>query len=64
MTLHTKLSYVKSAVRILGYLFLIIPGIVLDIPGLWGGGALLLVAELIGIAEEAWPGAYEGTKTE
>lgn len=64
MTLHTKLSYVKSAVRIVGYAALIIVGIVLSIPGLWIGGGLLAVAEGIGIAEEAWPGAYKGTETE
>lgn len=63
MTLHTKLSYIKSGVRIVGYVCLIIPGVVLDIPGLWLGGGLLLIAELIGIAEEAWPGAYVGTDT-
>jgi hypothetical protein len=64
MTLHTKLSYAKSGVRIVGYACLIVVGIVQDTPGLWLGGGLLLLAELIGIAEEAWPGAYEGTKTE
>lgn len=64
MTLHTRLSYIKSGVRIVGYLCLIVPGIVLSIPGLWIGGGLLFVAELIGIAEEAWPGAYKGTDTE
>jgi hypothetical protein len=64
MTLHTKLSYIKSGVRIVGYVCLIVPGIVLSIPGLWIGGGLLFVAELIGIAEEAWPGAYKGTDTE
>ena len=64
MTLHTKLSYAKSVVRIVGYACLIVVGVVQDIPGLWIGGGLLLAAELIGIAEEAWPGAYEGTKTE
>lgn len=64
MTLHTKLSYAKSGVRIVGYACLIVVGLVQDTPGLWLGGGLLLLAELIGIAEEAWPGAYEGTKTE
>lgn len=62
MTLHTKLSYVKSGVRIVGYAALVITGVVLDIPGLWLAGGLLAVAEGIGIAEEAWPGAYEGTE--
>jgi len=56
MTLHTKLSYAKSALRLIGYVTL-----------LWSiiAGVLILVfSELIGIAEEAWPGAYEGTNTE
>jgi hypothetical protein len=64
MTLHTKLSYAKSGVRILGYICLILVGIVSDVPGLWMGGGLLLLAELLGIAEEAWPGAYKGTETD
>jgi hypothetical protein len=63
MTLHTKLSYAKSAVRIVGYACLIIVGIVQEVPGLWLGGGLLLFAEILGIAEEAWPGAYKGTDT-
>jgi hypothetical protein len=63
MTLHTKLSYAKSGVRILGYACLIVVGIVQSIPGLWIGGGLLLLAEILGIAEEAWPGAYKGTET-
>lgn len=56
MTLHTKLSYAKSVLRLIGYISL-----------LWGvviGVVILVASELIGIAEEAWPGAYEGTKTE
>lgn len=64
MTLHTKLSYIKSAVRIIGYAFLILVGVVQDTPGLWIGGAVLAIAEALGIAEEAWPGAYKGTDTE
>jgi hypothetical protein len=64
VTLHTKLSYAKSAIRIVGYTLLAIPGVVLDIPGLWLAAAALTLAETIGIAEEAWPGAYEGTKTD
>ena len=62
MTLHTKLSYIKSGVRILGYGCLIVAGIATQTPGVTLGGGLLLVAEIIGIAEEAWPGAYAGTK--
>jgi hypothetical protein len=56
MTLHTKLSYAKSGLRLVGYATL-----------LWSiiAGVLILIAsELIGIAEEAWPGAYEGTETD
>ena len=63
MTLHTKLSYVKSAVRIVGYAALGIAGVVANIPGMWVAAAALIAAEIIGIAEEAWPGAYEGTET-
>lgn len=55
MTLHTKLSYVKSAARIIGYLTLFISV---------GAAAVILIgSELLGIAEEAWPGAYKGTET-
>jgi hypothetical protein len=64
MTLHTKLSYAKSGVRIVGYACLILVGVVTETPGLWIGGGLLLLAELLGIAEEAWPGAYKGTETD
>lgn len=55
MTLHTKLSYVKSGARMLGYLILF-----------WNvalAAAVLFASECIGIAEEAWPGAYKGTET-
>jgi len=64
MTLHTKLSYAKSGVRIVGYACLILVGAVTDMSGLWIGGGLLLFAEILGIAEEAWPGAYKGTETD
>jgi hypothetical protein len=60
MTLHTKLSYVKSVFRIIGYLLLI----AYDDTLLTCAAGVLVLSELIGIAEEAWPGAYEGTKTE
>jgi hypothetical protein len=56
MTLHTKISYVKSVLRIIGYIVLMFAGngiITL-------GSAFLLGAELAGIAEEL-PGAYKGT---
>lgn len=56
MTLHTKLSYAKSVLRLVGYLTL---------AGNLGAGVIILVlSELLGIAEEAWPGAYKGTETE
>ena len=56
MTLHTKLSYAKSALRLVGYISLLwsIPVCVV----------ILVASELLGIAEEAWPGAYKGTETE
>jgi hypothetical protein len=54
VTLHTYLSYVKSAVRIIGYITLCY-----DITA---GATILIFAELIGIAEEL-PGSYKGTKT-
>lgn len=55
MTLHTKLSYVKSVLRILGYCCLPVNLVV--------AAVVLIVAEGIGIAEEL-PGAYKGTETE
>jgi len=59
MTLHTKLSYAKSALRIIGAIILLFSAnTILILAGAFIGGA-----ELLGIAEEAWPGAYEGTKT-
>jgi hypothetical protein len=59
MTLHTKLSYLKSVLRIIGYVVLLAYNDLL----LTIAAALLIAAELLGIAEEAWPGAYKGTKT-
>jgi hypothetical protein len=56
MTLHTKLSYAKSVLRLIGYVTLL--------GSICIGVIILVASELIGIAEEAWPGAYEGTKTE
>ena len=56
MTLHTKLSYAKSGLRVVGYAALI-----------WSiplGVLILILSECLGIAEEAWPGAYKGTETE
>lgn len=54
MTLHTKLSYIKSGVRIAGYLSLMY--------SLIAGCTLLIIAELLGVVEEL-PGSYKGTKT-
>jgi uncharacterized membrane protein len=54
MTLHTKLSYVKSTLRLVGYVLL-----------LWDvvtGVVVLVLSELVGFAEEL-PGAYKGTDT-
>lgn len=56
MTLHTKLSYLKSAARIIGYILLLAPTVVFAL-------GFLVAAELVGIAEEL-PGAYKGTKTD
>ena len=60
MTLHTKISYIKSILRILGYIVLIAYSDTL----LTIAAVTLIAAEALGIAEEAWPGAYEGTKTD
>jgi len=60
MTLHTKISYIKSILRIVGYILLIAYNDTI----LTVAASTLIVAELLGIAEEAWPGAYEGTKTD
>lgn len=60
MTLHTKISYIKSILRIIGYIILIAYNDTL----LTIAAVTLLVAELLGIAEEAWPGAYKGTATD
>ncbi len=56
MTLHTKLSYIKSIFRIVGYISLVW--------SITAGVVILVAAEGLGIAEEAWPGAYKGTETE
>lgn len=54
MTLHTKISYIKSILRIIGYILLIAYNDTI----LTVAASTLIVAELLGIAEEAWPGAY------
>ena len=63
MTLHTAISYLKSALRIGGYVsllhfFLVIGfcGPLVVLPCI-----LLIIAEVLGIIEEL-PGAYKGTK--
>jgi hypothetical protein len=47
---HAKISYVKSGVRILGYLFM--GGVGHQHPCLVLAAGLLIVAEIIGIVEE------------
>jgi hypothetical protein len=58
MTLHSKISYIKSALRIIGYIVLMI----YDDTLLTIAASFLLAAELLGIIEEL-PGAYKGTDT-
>ena len=58
MTLHTKISYLKSVLRIAGYILLLGDG-----RSVLYGVFLLVGAEILGIVEEL-PGAYKGTKTE
>lgn len=58
MTLHTKISYIKSVLRIIGYIVLMIWG---DMP-LKVAGVFLFAAEVLGIVEEL-PGSYKGTET-
>ncbi len=55
MTLHTKISYAKSVLRIAGF-SLVAYGHLL------GAAVMLIVAEVLGIAEEL-PGMYKGTDT-
>lgn len=62
MTLHTKLSFAKSGLRIVGCSILVAVGLIQDIPGLWVAGMLLNMAEIVGVFEEL-PGAYKGTQT-
>ena len=59
MTLHTKISYIKSVLRLIGYSVLI----AYDDTLLTIGACLLIAAELLGIAEEL-PGSYKGTETD
>jgi len=47
---HAKISYLKSGVRIIGYLFMTAVGH--QHPCLVAAGTILIVAEVIGIVEE------------
>jgi len=58
MTLHTKISYIKSLFRIIGYLVLM----AYDDTLLTVAALFLLAAETLGIIEEL-PGSYKGTDT-
>jgi hypothetical protein len=60
MTLHTKISYIKSGFRIIGC----IGAMAFGNFAVFVFGLAFLIGEVLGIAEEAWPGAYEGTKTD
>jgi len=46
---HAKISYVKSAIRICGFLSLFL---VDHHPAIWWAAGLLILAEIIGIVEE------------
>lgn len=56
MTLHTTLSYIKSLIRMIGF-------VALGFGHYDYAAALLLIAEIVGIWEEV-PGAYAGTQVE
>lgn len=63
MTVHTKISYLKSAIRIIGYGLLFTAVFPSASSALFGSGCIILMlAEVLGIVEEL-PGAYKGTKT-
>jgi hypothetical protein len=53
MIMHTKLSYAKSGIRIVGFAFLPANLVV--------SAVFLVIAEAVGILEEL-PGMYKGTK--
>jgi hypothetical protein len=55
MTLHTKISFIKSGIRIFGFAFLPVNLVIAAI--------LLIVAETLGVVEEL-PGTYKGTDTD
>jgi hypothetical protein len=48
--LHQRISFIKSAVRLLGYA--LIPLILLDINYVWVSSSVLFISEFIGILEE------------
>lgn len=50
MTKHAKISYVKSAVRLLGYMHLLF--VPVHIHAIYGAALLLIAAEILGIIEE------------
>jgi hypothetical protein len=52
LTKHSKISYIKSGIRIVGFGFLPFGPVCLFV-----GAGLLIVAELFGIAEE-WGATY------
>ena len=54
MTWHTRLSYIKSAIRVIGF-------VALGINHLLAAGLFLIAAELVGVFEEL-PSMYKGTK--
>ena len=47
MSIHAKISYIKSFVRIFGFIFLISQEF-------FSAAAILIIAEIIGIAEEIY----------
>lgn len=46
MNYHKQMSYIKSVIRIFGYLTLIF--------SIFGGAMLLIIAEILGICEEKY----------
>lgn len=56
MTLHTTLSYIKSLIRMIGF-------VALGFGHYDYAATLLLIAEMVGIWEEV-PGSYAGTQME
>jgi len=60
MTSHSIISYFKSGIRGFGY------GVMMGshTSAIVYAGLILLFAEILGVLEEAFPGAYEGTLTD